>query len=66
MRVDEDYEFPEEEVYAVAPEGKTIAIESYGPLYSGRYYKIFEEGYDWFRINYRGRPLYAPKWVFEK
>lgn len=66
MRVEDDYEFPEQEEHEVVPEGKTLAEESYGPIMEGRYYKILDSGYDWKRISHRGRPMYVPYWVFEK
>ena len=42
-----------------------IASTSYGEIKEGCQYKVFEVGRDWYKVQARGRVVYAPRYAFE-
>ena len=61
----EEYYEEEEERYVEPPSG-TQALHNYGPFKKLGYYNIVDEGFDWYDVQYHGKLICVPKWVFEK
>ena len=39
-------------------------VENYGPLKKRRVHSVLNKGRDWISVSCKGKPLFAPNWVF--